>query len=115
MDKYSEYLATSEICIDTMPKSPYGDASTMNKTLEYMSAARPIVSFDLVETRASAQEAALYAKPNDLVDMAEKILGLLTDENKRLEMGAIGRQRIETESAWEHQIGQLIQAYKQVS
>jgi glycosyltransferase involved in cell wall biosynthesis len=115
MNKYSEYLATSEICIDTMPKSPYGDASTMNKTLEYMSAGRPIVCFDLVETRASAQEAALYAKPNDLVDMAEKMLGLLDDEHKRLEMGVKGRQRIETELAWEYQIDHLIRAYKQVS
>ena len=115
MDKYSEYLATSEICVDTMPKSPYGDASTMNKTLEYMSAGRPIVSFDLVETRASAQDAALYAKPNNLMDMAEKILCLLDDENKRLEMGAKGRQRIETELAWEYQISHLISAYKQVS
>jgi glycosyltransferase involved in cell wall biosynthesis len=111
IDQISKYLSTSDICVDTMPKTPYGDGSTMNKILEYMSAARPIVSFDLVETRASAQGAAVYAKPNDLVDMADKIICLLNNEHKREEMGAIGRRRIETELAWEHQIPSLLAAY----
>ena len=109
--QYSSYLSTSEICVDTMPKTPYGDAATMNKILEYMSTARPIVSFDLVETRASAQEAALYAKPNDLMNFAEKILYLLEDEKLRMEMGAAGRRRIETELAWKYQVPNLLAAY----
>jgi len=115
MDSITRYLATSDVCVDTMPKTPYGDASTMNKILEYMSAARPIVAFDLVESRVSAQGAAVYARPNDVPDLAEKIVALLADEARRARMGAAGRKRIETELAWEHQQPNLLAAYELVS
>ena len=47
------------------PRDPLNDLSTMNKILEYMAVGCPIVSFDLVEARVSAGEAAVYAEPND--------------------------------------------------
>jgi glycosyltransferase involved in cell wall biosynthesis len=95
-----------------MPKTAYGDASTMNKILEYMAFAKPIVTFDLKESRVSAGGAAVYAKPGSIADMAEKIVALLADEEQRKEMGAIGRSRIENELAWDHQKQYLLEAYK---
>jgi glycosyltransferase involved in cell wall biosynthesis len=107
-----QYVSTSDICVDTMPKTAYGDASTMNKILEYMAFAKPIVTFDLKESRVSAAGAAVYAKPGSIADMAEKIVALLADEQQRKEMGAIGRSRIENELAWDHQKQYLLEAYK---
>lgn len=106
------YISTSDVCVDTMPKTPYGDASTMNKILEYMAFAKPIVSFDLTESRVSAASAALYAEPGNIADMAEKIQDLLADENRRTEMGQFGRLRIENELAWKHQKRNLLGAYE---
>jgi len=52
------YLSTADICLDPNPSSPLNDVSTWIKVMEYMSLGKPIVSFDLKETRHSAQEAA---------------------------------------------------------
>jgi hypothetical protein len=38
----------------------------MLKTMEYMAIGKPLVAFDLAETRFSAQDAALYATPNSV-------------------------------------------------
>ena len=64
------------------------DKSTMNKIMEYMALGKPIVQFDLTEGRFSAQEASLYAKPNDARDLAEKIVELLDDPERRERMGS---------------------------
>jgi glycosyltransferase involved in cell wall biosynthesis len=110
-----KYLSTSDVCVDSIPKSPYSDASTMNKILEYMAAGRPIVTFDLVESRISAENAALYAHPNDVTDLANKILALLENEAQRVHMGKVGRERIETELSWEHSKPHLLAAYALVN
>ena len=112
MDIIQEYLSTSDVCVDSIPKTSYSDACTMNKILQYMSAARPIVTFDLTETRISAQQAALYVQPNHITDLADKIAELLANEKARMRMGAYGRRRIEAELAWEHQRGNLLVAYE---
>jgi glycosyltransferase involved in cell wall biosynthesis len=110
-DTIVRYLSTADVCVDTMPKTPYSDAATMNKILEYMSVARPIVCFDLVETRVTAGEAAVYVEPDNINDFALKLMELLGDEPKRLEMGKIGRTKIENHLAWEHQSKNLLAAY----
>lgn len=115
LDVIRRYLSTCDVCVDTMPKTPYSDAATMNKILEYMSMARPIAVFDLVESRVSAQDAAVYAIPDDVQDLANKIEELLADPVRRDEMGRYGRGRIEHELAWEHQKKYLLEAYEQLA
>jgi len=70
------------------------DKSTMNKIMEYMALGKPIVQFDLTEGRFSAQEASLYARPNDAVDLGDKLIDLLDDPQRREQMGAFGRKRV---------------------
>ena len=67
------WLNTADICVSPDPKTAMNDISTMNKVIEYMTLSKPIVQFDLHEGRASAGEAALYARANDPVDFAAKI------------------------------------------
>ncbi|WP_374685763.1 glycosyltransferase family 4 protein [Promineifilum sp.] len=112
LDLIRRYLSTSDVCVDTMPKTPYSDAATMNKILEYMSVGRAIAVFDLVESRVSAGAAARYAIPDDAQDLAATILDLLADPARREEMGRLGRRRIEDELAWEHQKVHLLAAYE---
>jgi glycosyltransferase involved in cell wall biosynthesis len=111
METISRYLSTSDVCVDSMPKNPYSDAATTNKVLEYMSVGKPIVTFDLIETRLSAQEAALYAQPNDISDLANNIIRVLEDDELRRRMGEFGRKRIINELSWEHQEKILLDAY----
>lgn len=110
-EKMLEYLNTADICVNSDEFNQMNDKSTMNKILEYMALGKPIVQFDLTEGRYSAQEASLYAKPNDAEDMADKIISLLEDEEKRKEMSAFGRKRIENELSWQHTSQVLLKAY----
>jgi glycosyltransferase involved in cell wall biosynthesis len=106
-----EMLNTADVCVNPDTFNEMNDKSTMNKIVEYMALGKPIVQFDLTEGRFSAQEASLYAKRNDPEDMAEKILELLADPEKRARMGAFGRRRVEEELSWDHEVPRLLAAY----
>jgi glycosyltransferase involved in cell wall biosynthesis len=83
----------------------------MNKIMEYMALGKPIVQFDLTEGRFSARDASLYAKQNDVVDLAEKIVALLDDPEARERMGRYGRERVENELEWKYEVPKLLAAY----
>jgi asparagine synthase (glutamine-hydrolysing) len=74
-----------------------------------------VVAFDLVETRVSAQEAAVYAEPNRVEGYAEAILELLADEVARKQMGAWGRRRVEDVLAWRNQIPRYVGVYDRLT
>ncbi len=74
---YARYLSTADICVAPEPANDYTNRSTFVKILEYMVLGKPIVAFDLLETRRSAEGAALYARPNDAQDFAEKLSTLM--------------------------------------
>lgn len=111
-DELAAYLSTAAVSVAPDPKNPMNDKSTMNKILEYMAYARPVVLFDLAEGRRSASDAALYARPNDPVDFAEKILTLLDSDSLRQELGARGRRRVEESLNWEIEKQSLLAAYQ---
>ena len=104
-------LNTADVCVNADEFNAMNDKSTMNKIMEYMALGKPIVQFDMTEGRFSAGAASLYAKPNDAVDMAEKILELLDDPPRCAAMGRLGRERVETELAWPHEVPKLLAAY----
>jgi glycosyltransferase involved in cell wall biosynthesis len=105
------YLTVADIGLSPDPSNELNDRSTMIKTMEYMAMSKPVVAFDLPETRFSAQEAALYATPNSVEDFTDKIEQLLTDEVLRLKMGIYGYRRIKEELSWEHTQKKLLFAY----
>lgn len=107
-----EMLNTADVCVNPDVANEMNDKSTMNKIMEYMALAKPIVQFDLTEGRFSAREASLYAKRNDPIDLAAKIVQLLDDPQARTRMGEYGRNRVETELEWRYEAPKLLQAYE---
>ena len=110
----SEMLAmlnTAEVCVNPDIANEMNDKSTMNKIMEYMALGKPIVQFDLTEGRISAQEASLYAKRNDAVDLALRIVELLDDRARRARMGEFGRKRVREELEWHYEVPRLLAAY----
>src|SRR5205085_7554014 len=87
------YLSTADIGLIPDLQNGMNEFCTMVKTMEYMAIGKPVVAFDLADTRFSAQEAALYAVPNQLEDVAQKIETLLDDEDTSHRIGAIGFRR----------------------
>jgi len=106
-----DVLNTSDVCVNPDEVNPMNDKSTMNKIVEYMALGKPIVQFDLVEGRYSAREASLYAKANDAIDFATKIVELIDNPQKRAIMGTYGRARVERELAWSYEAPKLLAAY----
>ena len=108
------YLSTAHICLDPNPSNPMNDHSTWIKDMEYMAFGKPIVSFDLKETRYTAQEAAIYVAPNDEKEFASAIVSLMDDAAKRAKMGAFGRRRVLDKLAWHHVSKNLLLAYESI-
>jgi glycosyltransferase involved in cell wall biosynthesis len=111
-DELLAMLNTADVCVNPDVASEMNDISTMNKIMEYMALGKPIVQFDLTEGRYSAQGASLYARRNDALDLAAKIVELLDDPQRRRAMGALGRRRVLDELEWRHEVPKLLAAYE---
>ncbi len=109
-----DMINTADVCVNPDAFSEMNDKSTMNKIMEYMALGKPIVQFDLTEGRFTAREASLYAKRNDAVDLAEKIVQLVDDPDARRRMGKFGRDRVEKELQWKYEAPKLLAAYARV-
>jgi glycosyltransferase involved in cell wall biosynthesis len=105
-------VCSCDVCVNTDVATPMNDKSTMNKIIEYMALGRPIVQFDLTEGRVSAGLASLYARPNDVEDLADKIEQLLENPTLRRQMGEYGRRRVEEKLAWKYSVPILLDAYE---
>ena len=107
-------LSSSDVCLAPDPPSPLNDVSTMIKIPEYMALGRAVASYALPESRVSAGDSALYAAPGDPDSLGRCVAELLDDPARRERMGALARERVETELSWQHSEGALLAAYARV-
>lgn len=110
-EQVREVLSTADVCVAPDPINPLNTHCTMNKILEYMAMSKPIVSFRLTESEYSAQQAAVYARDNDIDDFAHQIVALLEDETRRKQMGELGHRRLINELSWDHSTTELLRTY----
>jgi len=111
-DEMLGVLCACDVCVQPDPSNPLNDKSTMNKVMEYMALGKPVVAFALKETRVSCGDAALYAKPNDVDELARRIVELADDPALRKRMGRMGRDRVKSRLAWEFSVPNLLAAYR---
>ncbi|MSU04876.1 MAG: glycosyltransferase WbuB [Pedosphaera sp.] len=104
-------LKTIDIGVTCDPPNAYNHSCTMNKVLEYMVFGKAQVMFDLVESRASAGEAALYVPGESPQRLGDGILELLDDPVRREKMGQLGASRLRSELNWERSVAELERAY----
>jgi len=109
-----DYLSTADLCVDPDPFTEWSNMSTMNKMIEYMAFGRPIVAFDLVEHRRTAESAAVYVKGNDDAALGRAIRDLLLDVERGQSMSAFARARFRKDLAWENSEQRLIATYRQL-
>jgi glycosyltransferase involved in cell wall biosynthesis len=116
LPEISSYLSTASVGLCPDPKTPFNDASTMNKVLEYMAHALPVVSFDLAETQVTAGPSSKYVPwrgdpEADAHAFAEAIVDLLDNPDRASAMGRLGRTRIESELGWPTQATRYVEVY----
>ncbi len=114
-DEMLETLCACDICVQPDPINALNDVSTMNKAMEYMAIEKPVVTFDLKETRVSCEDAAIYATANDTAELAERIIQLAEDAELRKKMAIKGIERVRKYLSWEHAIPNLVAAYNYVT
>lgn len=105
------YLSTADVCVAPDPKNDLNNHCTLIKIPEYMAIGKPVVSFDLTESRYSAQDAAVYATPNDAKEFGDRIIELVDDPARRERMGEFGRARVREVLSWAHSKRHLMDAY----
>lgn len=110
----AEYLSTASIALSPDPLSPLNDVSTMNKTMEYMAYALPIVAFSLRETVVTGADCVVYAPPGDVDGFAAAVLALLDDPERRASLGAAARRRAESELDWRAQRRTYVSMYNEL-
>jgi len=93
------------------PCNAMNDISTMNKVVEYMALGKPVVQFDLTEGRRTAGGASLYAANNNPKIFAECIKTLVSNPERRRDMGKIGKERVVCSLAWSFSEPHLLAAY----
>jgi len=103
-------IASCDVCLSPEPPNALNERSTLIKVAEYMAVGKPVVAFDLPETRFTAGGAALYAATQD--EFVANIALLLDDEAQRNEMGSIGRERVVEALGWRHSQAALLRAYE---
>ena len=112
-DQVLRTFAATDICVQPDLPDVLNSKLTMNKLMEYMAFGKPIVAFDMTETRISGGEGGVYVSQHDADGLAAAVIELADDPDRRARLGQAGRKRIEDELAWEHQARNLLGAYRQ--
>jgi glycosyltransferase involved in cell wall biosynthesis len=108
-------IRAMDICTIPDPLNVYTRHCTLIKAMEYMAQGKPIVAFDLPETRFSAADAATYVSHGDERGFAQALSDLMDDLPRREAMGRAGRKRAEEELAWRHWAPNLLAVYEQLT
>lgn len=106
-------IAAADVCIDPAPANPLNHGSTMIKIAEYLAAGRPVVAYDLVETRRTAGSAALLARCGDRAHFAELVARLAFDAELRADLGRRAGARA-LELVWERSEPTLLAVYAEL-
>ncbi|MGH3453961.1 MAG: glycosyltransferase family 4 protein [Nocardioidaceae bacterium] len=93
-------LAAADVGIDTSLQSEVSPV----KAMEYMAFGLPVVAFDLLETRRTVESAGVYVSPGDVTGFGDELTKLVDDAEGLEKLGRTGRERVETELAWERQV-----------
>jgi len=104
-------LARTDICVEPAPDNEMNRYSTFIKIMEYMEAGKPIVAFDLRETRYSSGGSALLVEPKDTRGFAGAIKQLVDAPELRRQLGETGKKRIRKALNWDKAAEELKEAY----
>jgi glycosyltransferase involved in cell wall biosynthesis len=111
MDDWLRYLSAPDLCLAPEPPTAFTSRSTITKVAEYMAMEQPVVAFDLHETRFTLGDAGVCVAEVSGRALAQAIVALLDDPERRARLGAIGRRRVEEMFSWERQEESLVAAY----
>ena len=108
-----ELLDAADICLDPAPPTDVNNRSTMMKIAEYLVLGKPVVAYELLETRRTAGDAALLVPAGDEERFTDAILALAHDECLRTALSTAARER-GAELVWPKSEEALLAVYEGV-
>lgn len=109
-----EFLQAADICVDPAPATDVNARSTMTKIAEYLALGKPVVAYDLLETRRTAADSALLVAPGDIAAFADAIARIAQDPVLRHDLESRARSRAAS-LTWEHSERALLAVYERLS
>jgi glycosyltransferase involved in cell wall biosynthesis len=111
-DAFVPILARCQLTVSPDPPTPFNDVSTMVKVLDSLVIGRPVVAFDLQETRRLIGDGGLIIDEPTESALAGALIDLLRrpDEVRRLAAAAAIRPEA-LAMGWAHSADALVAAY----
>ncbi len=106
------HLSALNLGIIPDPPNDFNDKLSMNKVFEYMMLGLPFVQFNLRQATSDAGNAALVVSEHSPQALADGILELVDDPERRLQMGSAGRAVAERKFRWTGEANRYLGAYR---
>src|SRR5579863_3657707 len=104
-------LQEADICVDPAPSTPLNERSTMIKLGEYLALGKPVVAYDLLESRRTVGDAAVLVPSGDSTAFARAIIALADDPDQRAQLSRTARERV-LELTWDRSEQALLAVYR---
>lgn len=102
----------ADICVDPSPASEVNERSTMTKVAEYLALGKPVVAYDLLETRRTTGGAAVLVQRDNAERLADAIRMLARDPEERRRIADAARERAKAALTWDRSARALLEAYE---
>ncbi len=107
------YLKAADVGLQMVHHTPnYREGMYPLKAFEYMACSIPFVISDTPRRREIFAECALFAEPENIRDIADKITLLLNDKRLARRLGSRGREMVEAEYNWGNESRILVDLYR---
>ena len=105
-------LSACDIGVIPDPPNVCNDKLSMNKVFEYMALGMPFVQFDLEQAKLDAGEAAHIVPERTPESLAQGMIDLLSDAERRKTMSAYATDRAQREFHWDIEKHSMLDAYR---
>lgn len=109
--RVAELIEAADVGVDPAPSTPLNERSTMIKLMEYMALGKPVVAYDLCETRRTLGDTGALVNRGDARAFAEQIARLARDPEVRMSLGRRARTRAR-ELTWDKSERVLLATYE---
>jgi len=109
-EKIGELYSSSDLFVLPSLTESFG-----HPLVEAMASGLPIVASDIPVCREICEDAAVFFRPGDPGDLADKIVELRRDPASRAKLGENGRRRVEARFTWEEHVHRLIRVLEDLA
>jgi len=107
-----KYLSLADICINTFEINNITKRIIPTKVLEYMACAKPVISTPLLGIKEFFSKENNIILFSDLDRFHQTVIELLSDDEKRANMGKNGSEFVQDNLNWEEISDKLLQKFK---